>query len=65
MMGYCIYWDAIRREDYERGFLLGPLRASTIGDIAVALALYHDGDRSAWKMPTLVRSTPTTCNERN
>jgi hypothetical protein len=65
LTGYCVYWDTIVREDFERGFLIGPLRAMRDGEIALGLALFSDKDRRSWRSPTLFGVKPAVCQERN
>jgi hypothetical protein len=57
--------DSVTREDFENGFLVGPLRASPLGEIAVALGLYRDKDRQLWRTPTLFGKQPAECHDYN
>jgi hypothetical protein len=65
MTGYCIYWDTVVREDFEHGFLVGPLRTSRIGEIALSISLFSDKDRKLWRSPTLFGVQPAACQARN
>jgi len=65
MTGYCIYWDDVVREDFERGFLVGPLRAASFGEISVGIELYSEGGRRLWRSPTLFGVKPAGCKAAN
>jgi hypothetical protein len=65
MTGYCIYWDAVIREDFERGFLIGPLRAAPFGETSVGFGLFSDKGRNLWRQPTLFGVKPAECKAGN
>src|ERR1035438_6599454 len=65
MTGYCIYWDTVVREDFENGFLVGPLRGSRNVEIALGVGLFSDKDRRFWRSPTLFGVKPAACQVRN
>ncbi len=63
--GYCIYWDAVVLENFERGFLVGPLRAAPFGEISVGIGLFSDKDRRLWRSPALFGVKPAECKTAN
>jgi hypothetical protein len=65
MTGYCIYWDGVVREDFERGFLIGPLRAAPFGETSVGIGVFSDRDPRHWREPTLFGVKPPECHAAN
>jgi hypothetical protein len=63
MIGYCIYHDAVLREEFEAGALIGPLGAATFGTTATALSL--DTAHKTWQQPTIFGGTLAKCEKAN
>jgi hypothetical protein len=65
MTGYCICWDAVTSQNFERGRLIGPVLPSPVTRLANALAIYAGKDRTSWDWAALPMVGPPDCHMSN